>query len=219
MSNLLGEFLGTCILIIFGSGVVANVSLKKSKAYGGGWIVITTGWFVAVILAVFVAQTSGSPNADLNPAITFAKFLINNTYTIQNMLATIFMQILGAFCGAVIVWLIYLPHWSETPDQNDKLNVFCTTPAIRYYPANLLAEVICSIILLIGVGIITKRVNTELSPYAVGLLIWGIGLSFGGPTGYAINPARDLGPRIAHAILPISGRGRSDWSYTPGSLF
>jgi glycerol uptake facilitator protein len=219
MTNLLGEFLGTMVLIIFGGGVVANVLLTKSKGQGGGWIVITSGWFVATVAAVYVAQYGGAPNADLNPAVTFAKFLIHHMYTPLEAMTTIVAQIIGTFCGAVFVWLIYLPHWRATDSKIDKLSVFCTSPAIRNYPANLLAEVICSAILVIGIGIVITRTNSGhlaplLGPYIIGLLIWGIGLSLGGPTGYAINPARDLGPRIAHAILPIPGRGSSDWQYS-----
>lgn len=218
MTNLLGEFLGTMVMIIFGGGVVANVLLKKSKGYGGGWMVITSGWFIAVVIGVFVAQSSGAPNADLNPAITFAKYLLHDSYTFPQMCATMLIETVGAFCGAVIVWLIYLPHWAVTDDPAAKLAVFCTTPAIRNYPSNLLTEIICSAILVIGVGAIFGKatvghLDPGMGPYMVGLLVWGIGLSLGGPTGYAINPARDLGPRIAHAILPIPGRGSSDWQY------
>jgi len=218
MSNLLGEFLGTAVMMIFGGGVVANVLLKKSKGYGGGWMVITTGWFVAVVIGVFVAQSSNAPNADLNPAITFAKYLLHDTYTFTQMLATIGAEVCGAFAGAVFVWLIYLPHWAVTQSADDKLAVFCTTPAIRNYPANLLTEILCSAILVIGVGAIFGKatvghLDPGMGPYMVGFLVWGLGLSLGGPTGYAINPARDLGPRIAHAILPIPGRGSSDWRY------
>lgn len=213
----LGEFLGTLVLITLGGGVVANVCLEKSKAYQSGWIVIATGWFVAVVIAVFVAQSAGAINADVNPAVSLAKYLLGH-YNIQELLGIWLAQLLGAFCGAVVVWLAYLPHWKLTHSQEAKLAVFCTTPAIRNYPANLLCEIIGTMILVVGVAAIFGHATQGkpmpgVGPYLVGVLVWGIGLSLGGPTGYAINPARDLGPRCAHAILPIAGKGSSDWRY------
>lgn len=213
----LGEFLGTLILIVLGDGVVANVLLKQSKGENSGWISITTGWFVAVVIAVFVAQSAGSPNADVNPAITLTKYLLH-FYTLNLMFVMMIGQLLGAFVGAVIVWLAYLPHWKVTEDSHRKLMIFCTVPAIRHYPSNLLCEWIATIVLVVGVAAIFGHATmghpvSGLGPYLVGVLVWGIGLSLGGPTGYAINPARDLGPRIAHAVLPIAGKGSSDWSY------
>lgn len=213
----LGEFLGTMMLIILGDGVVANVLLKRSKGEQGGWITITTGWFVAVVVAVFVAQSAGSVNADVNPAVTFAKFFLH-IYSWTQMLWVMLFQLLGAFLGAVIVWLAYLPHWKFTEDTIQKLLVFSTVPAIRSYPSNLICETIASIVLVVGVAAVFGQATlghpvTGMGPYLVGVLVWGIGLSLGGPTGYAINPARDLGPRIAHAILPIPNKGESDWSY------
>ena len=213
----LGELLGTMILIILGSGVVANACLEKSKGYQSGWIVIATGWFIAVVIAVFVAQSAGAPNADINPAVSLAKYLLGH-YGLQELLGIWLAQVLGAFCGAIIVWLAYLPHWRVTSSQDAKLAVFCTSPAIRNYPANLLCEIIGTIILVVGVAAIFGHATQGnpmpgVGPYLVGVLVWGIGLSLGGPTGYAINPARDLGPRLAHAILPIASKGSSDWRY------
>jgi glycerol uptake facilitator protein len=215
--SFLGEYLGTMTLIIFGGGVCANVLLSKSKGENSGWMVIATGWFVAVVLAVFVARSAGAPNADVNPCVTLAKFYLG-VYTQSAMWSIWLAQLLGGFCGGIVVWLAYLPHWKVTENQLNKLSVFCTTPAIRCYPSNTLCEIIGSIMLVFGVGAIFGKATLShpasgMGPYLVGVLVWGIGLSLGGPTGYAINPARDLGPRLAHAILPISGKGSSDWAY------
>lgn len=217
MQIFMGEFLGTLILIVLGCGVVANVLLTRSKAEGGGWMVIATGWFVAVVIGVFVAQSAGSINADINPAVSLAKFILH-MYSLHQMLMMMLAQILGAFCGAVIVWLAYLPHWRVTENAKLKLLVFSTEPAIRDYSSNLLCEIIATMVLILGIGAIFGKATYShpvmgMGPYLVGILVWGIGLSLGGPTGYAINPARDLGPRLAHAFLPISGKGGSDWSY------
>ena len=213
----IGEFLGTAVLILLGGGVVANVLLSQSKGQNSGWIVIATGWFIGVVIGVFVAQSAGSANADINPAVTLAKYLIG-IYAFSRMLGNWLAQLVGAFVGAVLVWLCYLPHWQVTEDKSFKLMVFCTRPAIRHYPANLLCEIIATTLLVVGVAAIfgpaTHGHPVEgIGPYLVGVLVWGIGLSLGGPTGYAINPARDLGPRLAHALLPIAGKGNSDWSY------
>lgn len=213
-----GEFLGTMVLIILGDGAVANVLLKKSKGEGGGWITIATGWFVAVVMAVFVARSAGSANADVNPVITLAKTIIH-VYTVRQMFIIMLAQLIGAGLGAVIVWLAYLPHWKLTEDPSKKLMIFCTVPAIRAYPSNVLNEIIGSVMLVVGVaaifgGATFGKLAVGMGPYLVGLVVWGIGLSLGGATGYAINPARDLGPRIAHALLPIAGKGSSDWSYS-----
>lgn len=213
----LGEFFGTMMLIILGNGAVASTLLKESKGHQAGWIAITTGWFIAVVMGVFVAQSVGSPNADINPAISFAKYLWHS-YTFTQTVFFALSQVAGAFMGAVLVWLAYLPHWKETEEKHLKLMVFSTKPAIRSYPSNLLSEVIATAVLVLGVAAIFGKAIvggpvSGLGPYLVGALVWGIGLSLGGPTGYAINPARDLGPRLAHAILPIAGKGSSDWSY------
>lgn len=219
MDNLLGEFLGTMVLLIFGGGVVANVVLKDTKGNGSGWIVITAGWAFAVLFGVFVAQAAGAPQADINPAVTFFKTL-NGVYAPLQAIATMLAQTAGAIVGTVIVWLSYLPHWKVTEDKIAKLAVFSTVPAIRNLWANFLAEAIATCLLLIGImAIFSKGVSggvdfsAGIGPYMVGMLIWALGLSLGGTTGYALNPARDFGPRIAHAILPISNKGDSDWQY------
>lgn len=218
-SPLLGEFLGTLILILLGDGVVAGVLLKKSKAEGGGWIVITAGWAFAVMCGVFTSIACGSSDAHLNPAVTLGFAVRAGAY--GKFLPYLSAQMLGAMVGATLVWLQYLPHWKETPDTGAKLGIFCTAPAIRNTVANLVSEVIATFVLVFVVGAIFSKAvaGTSLAsgvgPYLVGSLVWGIGLSLGGTTGYAINPARDFGPRLAHAILPIAGKGGSDWSYAP----
>jgi glycerol uptake facilitator protein len=217
-SNLLGEFLGTMFLIILGDGVVANVVLAKNKGHASGWIVITTGWAMAVMVGVFVAISAGAPQADINPAVTIGKWLILGVYTPVEAILTMIAEVAGAFVGAIIVWLAYLNHWAPTPDPGSKLAVFSTGPAIPNTVNNFITELIGTMVLLIGVGAIFTGATggspaAGLGPYLVGALVWGIGLSLGGPTGYAINPARDLGPRIAHQILPIPGKGSSDWGY------
>lgn len=214
MSNFVAEIIGTMILILLGDGVVANVLLGKSKGQGGGWIVITTGWALAVAVAVYaVGRFSG---AHINPAVTIALAAVGKLGWDQ-VPVYIVGQFIGAFIGAVLVWLAYLPHWAETADAALKRAVFSTAPAVRNYGLNTLTEIIGTFMLVMGVLAITS--NTEpgtsgLTPLLVGFLVWGIGLSLGGPTGYAINPARDLGPRIAHAVLPIPGKGDSDWGYS-----
>ena len=215
----LGEFLGTMILILLGDGVVAAVLLKRSKAEGSGWMVITTGWAMAVIAGVFTAIACGSGDAHLNPAVTLG-FAVRDG-SIAKVAPYLAAQMLGAIAGAALVWLHYHAHWKETPDAAAKLGCFCTAPAIRNTFKNLLSEIIATFVLVFVVGaIFSKNVAAAgpaagLGPYLVGSLVWGIGLSLGGPTGYAINPARDLGPRVAHAILPVAGKGGSDWAYAP----
>ncbi|WP_284057680.1 MIP/aquaporin family protein [Thermalbibacter longus] len=214
MENLVAEIIGTLILILLGDGVVAGVLLARSKAQGGGWIVITTGWALAVAVAVYaVGRISG---AHINPAVTIGLAAIGELPWADVPLYII-GQFIGAIVGAILVWLTYLPHWAETDDPDLKRAVFCTAPNIRNYPMNLVTEIIGTAMLLFGVLAILANeevVNSGLGPFLVGALVWGIGLSLGGPTGYAINPARDLGPRIAHAILPIPGKGHSDWEYS-----
>ena len=225
MTELLAEAIGTMLLIILGDGVVAGVLLAKSKAQDSGWIVITAGWAFGVTVAVYaVGRISG---AHINPAVTVGLASIGE-FDWALVPGYIIAQMIGAIVGGVIVWLHYLPHWAETEDPALKLGVFCTGPAIRNTPSNLISEVIGTFVLVFGVlAIVTTfgpetitdaplqaAFSTGLTPLLVGLLVWGIGLSLGGPTGYAINPARDLGPRIAHAILPIAGKGGSDWGYS-----
>jgi len=210
-SPFLGELIGTAVLILLGNGVVANVLLNKTKGNNGGLIAITTAWAFAVTIGIFVAQKFGSADAHLNPAVTIAMAIKNNDFS--NVLPFIAAQMIGAIIGATLVWLHYLPHWAATNDQGLKLAAFGTSPAIANAPANLISEIIGTMVLLIGVIALYAETGSGLSPYLVGVLVWAIGLSLGGTTGYAINPARDLGPRIAHAILPIAGKGGSDWGY------
>jgi glycerol uptake facilitator protein len=216
-SPFLGEFVGTLILILLGDGVVAGVLLKRSKAEASGWMVITTGWALAVMAGIFAAIACGSKDAHLNPAVTLGFAVSTGDYS--KLAVYLPAQLLGALAGAVLVWLHYLPHWKETEDASLKLGVFCTAPAIRNAAANLISEIIGTFVLVFIVGaIFSKAVSKEgigpgFGPYLVACLVWGIGLSLGGTTGYAINPARDLGPRIAHAILPIAGKRDSDWGY------
>ena len=218
-----GEFLGTMTLILFGDGVVANVLLKKSKGEGSGWIVISTGWGLAVLSGILVSLSVGGV-AHLNPAITLALAFANNSY--GNVAPLIAAQFAGAFAGAVLVWLVYLPHWQETPEQDLKLAVFCTAPAIRNLPFNALTEFLATALglVLAGAAIGSKGaaaagVTPGWGPFLWGMLVWAIGLSLGGPTGYAINPARDLGPRLAHQLLPIANKGGSDWAYAAVPVF
>jgi glycerol uptake facilitator len=207
------EVIGTAILILLGDGVVAAVLLAHSKAQNSGWIVITWGWGMAVMVAVFaVGQFSG---AHLNPAVTIGTAVIGNTEW-SDVPAYLGGEFVGAFIGAALVWAAYSNHWAATEDPGLKLAVFCTAPAIRNTVANFITEVIGTFMLLFGILAITANavdVVTGLAAFFVGLLVLAIGLSLGGPTGYAINPARDLGPRIMHAILPIPGKGPSDWGY------
>jgi glycerol uptake facilitator len=217
MQAYIAEFIGTMILIILGDGVVAGVLLRNSKAENSGWIVITFGWAMAVAVAVYcVFQFSGGY---INPAVTIGA-AVTGGLEWAVVPGYIIAQFLGAFVGGVIVWLAYLPHWPETEDEGLKLGVFCTAPAIYNTPANLITEIIGTFILVFGVfGIFAYSGEVggsaaALNPLLVGLLVLGIGLSLGGPTGYAINPARDLGPRIAHAVLPIAGKGGNDWGYS-----
>ena len=225
MKVYLAEVIGTMILLTLGDGVVANVLLNKSKGQGGGWMVITTAWGLAVMIAIFcVGRISG---AHLNPAVTIGLAAVGS-FPWRQVPGYILAQIVGAFLGAVVVWVLYQPHFAETDDQELKLAVFCTAPAIRRPLSNFISEVIGTAILLFGIlaiaanaqkltapsGIDLSLVFSQgIQPILVGFLVWGIGLSLGGPTGYAINPARDLGPRLAHAVLPIAGKGSSDWGY------
>jgi glycerol uptake facilitator protein len=208
------EVIGTAILILLGNGVVAGVLLNLSKAQNAGWIVITFGWGMGVMVAIYaVGQFSG---AHLNPAVTlgFATIGVIEWGDVPEYLAGEFV---GAFIGATLVWLAYLDHWGETEDPGLKLACFSTAPAIRNPVANIITEVIGTFLLVFGVlAIVANKapVATGLAALLIGLLVFGIGLSLGGPTGYAINPARDLGPRIMHAILPIAGKGPSDWGYS-----
>ena len=209
--------MGTLVLILLGNGVVAGVLLKRSKAENSGWMVIATGWAFAVLCGVYTSVLCGSADAHLNPAITLAMAI--QTGDFSKLPIYIPAQLLGAFVGAALVWLHYYPHWKITEDAEAKRAAFCTAPAIRNLAANFFSEVIGTAVLILVVGAMTSKLVLStgpaagMSPYLIGCLIWSIGLSLGGTTGYAINPARDLGPRLAHAILPIAGKGTSDWSY------
>jgi glycerol uptake facilitator protein len=208
------EVIGTALLILLGDGVVAAVLLAQSKAQNSGWIVITWGWGMAVMLGVFaVAQFSG---AHLNPAVTLGFAVIGNTEW-GDVPAYLAGEFIGAMIGAFLVWAAYSNHWGATEDPGLKLAVFCTGPAIRNTVANIITEIIGTFVLVFGVLAIfadEATAATGLGGLLVGLLVLAIGLSLGGPTGYAINPARDLGPRIMHAVLPIPGKGPSDWGYS-----
>jgi len=218
MTPFFAELIGTMLLVILGDGVVANVLLAKSKGQNSGWIVITTGWALGVAVAVYmVGHFSG---AHINPAVTLGLAAIGK-FPWTSVAGYITAQVLGGLLGGLIVWLAYHPHWKETTDPGLKLAVFCTGPAIQRTPMNLLTEIIGTFILVLGVLAILSPNNLVpnsgfdkgLGPFLVGVLVWSIGLSLGGPTGYAINPARDFGPRLAHALLPIHGKGSSNWAY------
>ena len=218
-SPFVGEFAGTLVLTLLGDGVVANVLLKRSKAEGAGWMVIATGWAFAVLCGIFTAVAFGSPDAHINPAVTLASALMSSSFS--KIVPYWSAQLLGAFAGAVLVWLFFLPHFKITDDQDIKRAVFCTAPAIRNYPSNLFCEMLGTTLLIVVIAAIGSRslapvgLAPGISPYFVSILVWAIGLSLGGTTGYAINPARDLGPRLAHALLPVAGKGSSDWAYAP----
>ena len=209
-SEFLGEFVGTAVLIYLGNGVVANVLLKGSKGEGGGWMVIASAWAFAVTIAIFVSTKFGSPGAHLNPMVTVAEAVKTGDWS--KAVQFIVAQILGAMLGSTLVWLQYYPHWAITEDKSLKLACFSTAPAVRTVVPNFTAEFIASALIIIALGSFGS-IESGLGPFKVGILIWAVGLSLGGSTGYATNPARDLGPRIAHAILPIAGKGSSDWSY------
>jgi glycerol uptake facilitator protein len=213
MTPFLGELSGTALLIVLGDGVVANVILNKTKGNSSGWIVITFGWAMAVYVGVFVAAPFSK--AHLNPAVTLA-FAFIGKLEWKMVPLYISAQILGAMAGALFVWLSYRLHFKATPDADTKLGVFCTIPAIRSPFNNLLTEIIATFVLIFGVLYIAAPANSlgALDALPVSLLVLGIGISLGGPTGYAINPARDLGPRIMHFLLPIAGKRDSDWGYS-----
>lgn len=211
MTQIMGEFIGTLILVLLGDGVCAAVNLNKSKAQASGWIVIAMGWGMAVMMGAYISGFMGP--AHLNPAVTLA-MAMNGSIAYSLVVPFIVAQMAGAFVGAALVWLAYLPHWEATNDQAAILGTFATGPAIRKYPANLITEIIGTFVLVLGLLAFTQ---TEFAAgtniFAVAGLILALGLSLGGPTGYAINPARDLGPRLAHAVLPIANKGTSDWQY------
>jgi glycerol uptake facilitator protein len=216
-SPVVGEFVGTFVLIVLGNGVVAGALLNKSKAQNAGWISITAGWAIAVFAGVAVSAALGDKDGHLNPAFTLASVMMTGNPI--RLLTYIPAQILGAFCGAVAVWLQYKPHWELTADRDTKFACFGTAPAVYQPVWNFFSEVLGTFVLvLVATALFSKRVAPAgvavgLGPMLVGALVWGVGLSLGGTTGYAINPARDFGPRIAHSLLPIAGKGSSDWRY------
>jgi len=214
-----GEFMGTLVLLLLGDGVNAGVTLRKSYAANAGWLAVTVGWALAVLCGVMVAQAFGSPGANINPAVTLAVAVISGDYS--QVLSMWSAQLLGAMAGAALMTLHYAPHWKLSPDPAAKLGIFCTNGAVRSPALNILSEALGTAALVVAVGAIFSRgVSANgpaagLGPWLVASLVWGIGLSLGGTTGYAINPARDLGPRIVHWLLPIPGKGGSNWSYAP----
>jgi glycerol uptake facilitator protein len=215
----LGEFLGTFVLILLGNGVNASVSLRKTYAENAGWMVVATGWGIAVLCGVLTAQAFGSSVAHLNPAITFSYAITTGDFS--QMPTFWSAQILGAMCGATLTWLFFYPHWAVTPDPAAKLGIFCTNAAIPHLPSNLLGEATGTFILILVAGAIGSHGVSPtgpaagVGPWLVACLVWGIGLSLGSTTGYAINPARDFGPRLMHFLLPIAGKGPSNWKYAP----
>jgi glycerol uptake facilitator protein len=217
LSPVVGEFVGTFVLIVLGNGVVAGSLLNRSKAQNAGWISITAGWGLAVFAGVAVSAALGDPDGHLNPAFTLASVMM--TGNPMRLMTYIPAQVLGALCGAIAVWMHYKPHWALTEDADAKFACFGTAPAV-YKPAwNFFSEVLGTFVLvLVATALFSKRVAPAgvaagLGPVLVGALVWGIGLSLGGTTGYAINPARDFGPRMAHSLLPIAGKGSSGWRY------
>ena len=218
--NLLGEFLGTMTLVTFGDGVVANLLLKDSKGNGAGWVHICWGWAFAVMMGVFVATAFGAPQADINPAVTIFKLLAATAgYTFAQAICTVIAQMAGGVVGGVLVYLLYSNHWAATEDPGLKLAVFSTGPGRRNLAANFMTEVIATFFLIMGLMCIFHKfsgiggASPNLGPLMVAGLIYVLGSAMGGPTGYALNPARDMGPRIAHAFLPIPGKGPNDWQY------
>ena len=212
MSAYLAEFVGTALLLVLGLGVNASGTLNGSYARSGGWLMVCLGWGLAVTMAIYAAGSASG--AHLNPAVSVA-FALSGSLPWEMLPGYIAAQLGGAFTGAVLVWIQFLPHWKATPDAAAKLGVFSTAPAIRSTLSNFLSEVIGTIVLIMGLFFLgTNRFTEGLNPLIVGLLITSIGLSLGGTTGFAINPARDLGPRIAHAVLPIAGKGSSGWAYS-----
>ena len=205
------------MMLFLGDGIVAGHLLKRTKAEGAGWLAITTAWAFAVLSGIFTANLFGSRDAHLNPAITLA--FAFQTGDFHKVLPYLLAQIAGGFCGATLVWLHYIPHWRATEDPSLKLAVFATGPAIRKLPANFLSEALATLALIVVLGAISSKLVLTtgavagLSPLLVSCIVWGVGLGLGPTTGYAINPARDLGPRLAHWVLPIAGKGSSDWPY------
>jgi glycerol uptake facilitator protein len=213
MSALFGEFMGTLVLVLIGNGTVANVVLKKTIGNGSGWPVIISGFAFGVMAGIFTAIACGSPDAHINPAVTLAAAVKSGDFS--KLLGYTVAQVLGGLVGGILVWLHFMPHWKETEDHGAKLACFSTGPAIKNTPANFFSEALGVFVLSLGIISIVKGAGATpgLLQLEIGLLVWGIGAGLGGTTGFAINPARDLGPRIAHAILPIPGKGSSNFGY------
>ena len=226
-SKLFGEFMGTMILVLLGNGVVAGSLLNKSKAQNAGWIAITAGWAFAVMCGVFTSVACGSADAHLNPAVTLGFAVSSGDFS--KLVPYVGAQVLGAMTGALLVFLYYRHHFAATEDPDLKFACFGTAPAIRRIGSNLLNEAIGTFVLIVVIAAMTSKavgatgpagaLASGYSPYLVGMLVWSIGLSLGGTTGYAINPARDFGPRLMHSILPIPKKGTSDWAYAPVPIF
>ena len=211
LCSVVGEFLGTAVLILLGGGVCASVSLERCYARGGGWIVVTAGWALAVLCGILVATSVGAAGS-LNPAGTLAGLLVGGS-AVMPALAEVGAQLAGAFTGAVLVWLMYLPHWEVTSDAAAKLGVFCTGPAIDRPWCNFLSELIGTFALVLIAGSAGRLTQGPAAAALTAAVVWAMGLRLGAATGYAINPARDLAPRLAHALLPIAGKGGSNWGY------
>ncbi len=211
MTEFMGEFMGTMTLILLGGGVNAATSLEKSYAKGSGWIVVTAGWAFAVACGIFVAKALGGSGA-LNPVGPISNIVLGKE-TWEANLVQVAAEFCGAFVGAVLVWIQYWPHWKETKDAATKRGVFCTSPAIRNTPANFMSEFIGTFALVLIATSIGEALEGTMQAPLIGMVVWAVGLSLGGSTGYAINPARDFSPRLAHALLPIEGKGGSDWGY------
>lgn len=212
MTEYLGEFIGTALLIMFGGGVVAGSVLKGTKSENNGWFIICVAWGMGVAFAVYAV--GGISGAHINWAVTLG-LAIAGEFPWAKVPGYLIAQLLGAFTGAVIVWLHYGPHWKKTEDKDAKLAIFSTIPAVRHYPFNLISEIVGTFVLMFGLEFLgASKFSDGLNPLIIGGLIAAIGFSFGGTTGFAINPARDLGPRIAHFLLPIPGKGKSDWAYS-----
>lgn len=232
-SNLMGEFLGTMTLVSFGDAVVANLVLKDTKGNGAGWVHVNWGWAFALMMGIYVAWGFGAPEADLNPVVTLFKLIVGGHYSIPQAAATMMAEFAGGIVGGVVVYVLYLNHWAATEGADVKLAVFSTSPGRRNLGANFLTEALATFFMIMGIQCIVRslgsepaaqQVNKYLMPLIIGGLLYVLGSGFGGPTGYAMNPARDLGPRIAHAILPIPAKGKSDWQYgfavaTAGPIF
>jgi glycerol uptake facilitator protein len=207
-----GEFMGTLVLVLIGNGVVANVVLKKTLGSAAGWLTIVFGYGLGVVAGVFVAIACGSGDAHINPAVTLAFAISSGDFS--KFVPYLIAQVLGGMVGGILVWVHFLPHWAETPDPGSKLACFSTGPAIKNTPANIISEIIGAFLLVLIIASIVKTGPAPgLVPFLVGAAVWAIGSGLGGTTGFAINPARELGPRIAHAILPIPGKGGSDFGY------